>query len=137
MSNPRVAPEFSGIRQLRATYIVDDVLLAFSKTATGGNQYAGRAVKVSGHRKVALAADNDRVHGRVEAVEPDGRCVVTVRGYVTFPGGNSATLTEGRPVLGALDGSSVAGCVKTGTTAGTANGEIIDNTDTANVIVLL
>lgn len=112
MANPRRRVDYTGIHQERVTYKADGVTIAFDQNASNGAAVAGRAVAVSADDTVALANDNDPVLGRLELVEADGMCTVTTAGYVTLPGGDAATLTPGRQIVGALGAGAARGFIK-------------------------
>lgn len=112
MPNPRRKVDFTGIEQERVTYRIDGATITFDPAADYGSPLVGRAVELSADETVALANDNGPVHGRLELVEADGMCVVTTDGYVTLPGGQGATLTPGRPIVGALGAAGARGHIK-------------------------
>lgn len=127
---------YEGIGAEYVTYVIDNSTLVYDATKAGGCQYVGRAVKLgASDDTVALVGDGEKVEGKLLLVEADGRCNVQTEGFTTLPGGNGATLTIGSSFVGALDAGSVGGCIKAGTTAGVAGGDIVNNDDTANVVV--
>ena len=82
------------------------------------------------------------VAGKLIEVFPDNTCTVEVDGFVELPGGNSASLTLGKAIVGALDGSSNPGFIRevaTGTAAelGRCRGSIQDAGTTTAVVVKL
>jgi hypothetical protein len=142
MANPRATPAYDDVLAEYVTYIADNSTITYSATAVGGSAAVGKAVKLSAARTVALTTDGSHVKGKLIKVEPDLRCTVQVEGYMTLPGGASASLTLGKKIVGAVDGSSNPGFIRevaTGTAAelGVAKGEIIDASTTTAVIVEL
>jgi len=81
------------------------------------------------------------VLGKLIKVESDGFCVVQTEGYMTLPGGTSATLTAGSKIVGDLlvSAEGYIRVVATGTAAelGVARGIIVDATTTTAVLVKL
>lgn len=150
MPNPRSGVGGSDSRYIRKTYKADSTIV-YSKDATNGHAMAGRgSVTMQGKADdtMGLCADGEKVDGRLEIVESDGRIVVTISGEMTFPGGASATLTVGEPIVGAVDGSANRGFIRNPvaptTTAATAvqlaelrraRGAIKNNDDTTAVLV--
>lgn len=117
---------FDEIGGLEVTY---KTTLTFDRTARNGHAQAGKApVKVSADSTVAIAADGEEVHGQLLRVEPDGKAVVKVRGYATFP--SSGAIAAGNDVLGAASNKIKAG-------AGAGRGVVIDASDTSAVVVFL
>lgn len=148
MANPRKKVDFTGIDNTRVTYKIDGVTITYEGNQVQyGTSFQGKAVTLSTHATVALAADGDAIEGRLEHVEPDGMCVVTTDGFVTLPGGASAVLTVGRAIVGALGPSSAKGYIRAAAVPGgtyaqaevaeafKADGEIIDASDTTAVVV--
>lgn len=143
LTNPRNTVKFDEIdSDDKATFLYDNSTITYSATAANGSAAVGLAVKFSAADTVALATDGSAVIGKLLAVEPDGKCLVQYGGYVTLPGGNGATLTRGKKIVGAVDGSSNPGYIRevaTGTAAelGVARGYIQNAADTAAVLVNL
>jgi hypothetical protein len=144
MADPRNAVSFNGIGQLPVTFIADGVTIVYDATKTGGADATmiGKAVTMSADGTVALAVDGDTVIGKLEKVEPDGKCHVVIAGFVTLPAGASATLTRGKKIVGALGAASAKGYVREVATAtaaelGKARGFTVDNSDTTAVVVYL
>jgi|SRR5580765_2249773 len=141
MANPRNTVAFDDIGSLTATYLIDNSTITYDVTKVGGSAQIGLAVTISANKTVALVGDAGAVHGRLQLVEADNKATVQVDGYMKLPGGTSATLTPGTRVVGALLVAakgyvrSVAAATLAEVAAG--RGEIIDATDTANVVVNL
>lgn len=131
MADPRATPTFDDIGAQYVTFIADNSTITYSATATGGSAAVGKAVKAASGRTIALSTDGSAVKGKLIKVESDLRCTVQTRGYMTLPGGNSATLTIGTAIVGAVDGSSAGGYIRSAA-SGTAaelivcRGEIVD-----------
>ncbi len=142
MANPRKAVEFEGIGLLTATYKIDASTITYDATKTGGSAQVGLAVTLSADDTVALVADADAIEGKLLSVEADGMCTVQVGGYMTLPGGASATLTRGLAIVGALGAASAKGYIRVAA-SGTAaelvkcRGGIVRNGTTTAVVVKL
>lgn len=135
------------------TFKIDNSTILYSATAKGGSTVINRAVKISTDDTVALCAAGDAIQGVLRQVEPDGACTVQLFGYATLPTGNGATLTIGAKAQGAADAGSVVGAVnaiaetvsasptqaevQNVLRAGKSRATIVNNDDTANVVVLL
>jgi len=102
MADPRNTISFEGIGEERVTYLIDDDTITYDATKTNGSAQVGLAVTLSAARTVALVADAEAVIGKLLRVEADDKAVVQVGGYMTLPGGTSATLTLGTPIVGNL-----------------------------------
>lgn len=124
------------------TYTYDNSTITYSATATGGSSKVGLAVTLNSSGLLETAADGEFVLGKLMRVEPDGTCEVQVGGYCTLPGGNGASLTRGKAIVGALNASSAEGYIRevaTGTAAelGRQRGFISDPSTTTAVVVRL
>ena len=91
---------------------------------------------------VQLAGDAGAVIGKLIKVESDKIATVQVRGFMTLPGGNGATLTLGKKVVGAASAVPADGYIRevnTGAAAelGLARGFIADAGTTTAVWVYL
>lgn len=126
------------------TFKIDNSTITYDATKANGaaTTMIDKAVTMSADDTVALAADGDRIIGKLIKVEGDNKCSVRVHGFVTLPGGNGATLTRGLAVVGALNASSEKGYVRVAA-SGTAaelvkcRGMIISNGTTTAVGILL
>jgi hypothetical protein len=142
LTNPRnqVNNAESGAR--RKTYKIDNSTIVYDGTKANGaaTTMIGKAVTLSAADTVALAADGDAVIGKLILVEQDNKCAVQVEGVMTLPGGDSATLTLGSKIVGALGAASAKGYIRSAA-SGTAaelvkcRGYIDNAADTANVVV--
>lgn len=126
------------------TYKIDNSTITYDGTKANGaaTTMINKAVTFSADDTVALAADGDAIVGKLIKVEGDNKASVKVEGYMTLPGGNGASLTRGKKLVGALNASSEKGYIRevaTGTAAelGKARGFIQNSADTAAVIVRL
>lgn len=101
------------------TYKIDNSTITYDATKANGaaTTMIGKAVTFSADDTVALAADGDAVVGKLLLVEGDNKCSVRVGGYVTLPGGNAASLTRGKKIVGALNASSEKGYIRDVTAA--------------------
>jgi hypothetical protein len=91
---------------------------------------------------VELVGDGEPVEGKLIEVTSDNFCVVQVGGYMTLPGGSSASLTLGKKIVGDLGASSAEGYIREVNTAtaaelGLCRGRIIDAGTTTAVVVAL
>lgn len=124
------------------TYKIDASTITYSATAAGGSSQVGLAVTFSADDTVALTADGSAVIGKLILVESDGKCNVMTDGTMTLPGGDSATLTVGATIVGALGADSAKGYIRSaasGTAAELvkARGRIENNDTTTAVVVTL
>lgn len=143
MADPRAATNRKGIRPCIETFAIDGSTITYDATKAGGAAATmiGKAVTLSTHGTVALAADAEPILGELIQVESDGFCAVRTGGYCTLPGGASATLTPGTKIVGALGASSAKGYVRTAAAATLAEvnasrGLIIDSSTATAVEVL-
>jgi hypothetical protein len=143
MANPRDTVAFDEIRAPgdTATYLIDESTITFDADEENGSAQVGLAVKLSDDKTIALATDGSAVIGKLLLVERDGKATVQTGGYMKLPSGAGAALTNGKKIVGDLDGAN-AGYIRevaTGTAAelGVARGFIVDNSDTAAVVVHL
>ena len=140
MADPRAAAKKVGIGYKAETYAHDNTIV-YSATVANGSASVGLAVSLESDEVVTLAGDGENVLGKLIKVESDGFCVVQTEGYMTLPGGTSATLTAGSKIVGDLlvSAEGYIRVVATGTAAelGVARGIIIDATTTTAVVVKL
>jgi len=148
MANPRNIVERDGNAALDdwQTYETDwaetTPTIVFDRTKVGGSAQVGLAVTLLTPGKIQLAADGDRVLGRLDGVEADNKARVQMGGYMTLPGGASATLTVGLAIVGALGAAGAKGYIRVAA-SGTAaelvkcRGWIEDATTTTAVKVCL
>lgn len=148
MPTGRLGVSLEGVGYEAVSQVIDNTTIVYSATTVGGaldqagNSCIGRAVKISANDTIALCVDGDAVFGKLVKVEADLVATVQVKGFTTLPGGASATLTLGSTFIGALGASSAKGYIRvaaSGTAAELikAKGEIVNNADTTNVMVLL
>jgi hypothetical protein len=140
MANPRLTPDFEGIAGVYATFIADGVEITYDATLAGGSSKVGLAVTLSADRTVSTAADGEFVLGKLIKVEKDLRCTVQTGGFMTLPGGTSATLTRGKAIVGdllvAAEGYVREVATATAAELGVARGFIVDD-DATNPIICL
>jgi hypothetical protein len=144
MADPRNAVSFEGIDAAYETFKIDNSTITYDATKANGaaTTMIGKAVTFSADDTVALAADGDRVVGKLVLVESDNKCNVQTRGGMDLPGGDGATLTLGKAIVGALGAAAAKGYIRevaTGTAAelGKSRGEIRNNDTTTAVVVKL
>lgn len=140
MTDPRAVVAYDGLHAQYATYKIDASTITYLATAVGGSASVGLAVKMTTDDTVALATDGSDVEGKLIKVEPDGFCTVQTDGYMDLPGGNSASLTLGKKIVGAVNGSGAGGYIREVATAtaaelGLCRGAIINNDTTTAVVV--
>jgi hypothetical protein len=138
MANPRNTAAYEGINAEYVTYKIDASVAAYDNNQRGGSTSVGLAVGVTGPGTVGLTADGDLIEGKLVLVEQDGFCNVQTEGYTSLPAGTGATFTGlHQRAVGALGPSSAKGYIRAALAADALNAdaEIIDATDTTNVIV--
>ena len=142
MADPRLTVGFDGIAAEYATFKIDNSTIVYSATQNGGSAAVGKAVTMSADDTVALANDGEAVIGKLIKVESDNIATVQIKGAVTLPGGTSASLTRGKKIVGAVDGSGNKGYIREVATAtaaelGVCRGFIVDaGTSTAVWVIL-
>ena len=96
------------------TFKIDNSTITYDATKANGaaTTMIDKAVTFSADDTVALCADGDAVVGKLISVTADLKCSVRVKGFVTLPGGASATLTRGKKIVGALGASSAKGYIR-------------------------
>lgn len=138
MSDPRNAVTFEGIGYMAETFLIDNSTIVYLATANNGSAQVGYAVTLSTDSTVALAGDGEVVLGKLVKVESDNKAVVQTCGYMTLPGGTSATLTVGLKIVGDLGGQSTTdkGYIQAVSTQDTVSRGIIINNDTTTAVVV-
>lgn len=141
MTNPRDKIRFVNARVKRETFLHDDTIV-YDTDYPGNSPQVGLAVTQTGEATstVTLVPADVHVTGRLEKVEGDGKCTVTVWGVVELPAGEGAALTSGAPIVGALGPSSAKGYIKASASGSdavvaAARGEIKKSTDSTRVEV--
>lgn len=137
MADPRNAVAFDGIGYEAQTFLIDDSTITYSATAANGSASVGLAVTLSTHSTVALAADGEFILGKLISVDSDDKAVVQTGGFMTLPGGTSATLTPGLKIVGDLL-VAAKGYIRVVATEDTVSrGFIVDSSTTTAVVVKL
>lgn len=137
MADPRNAVAFDGIGYEAQTFLIDDSTITYSATAANGSASVGLAVTLSTHATVALAADGEFILGKLISVDSDDKAVVQTGGFMTLPGGTSATLTPGLKIVGDLL-VAAKGYIRVVATEDTVSrGFIVDSSTTTAVVVKL
>lgn len=141
MADPREAASHLGIGYKAETYAHDSAIV-YDATKVGGSASAGLACTLISAGTVSLTGADEQVEGKLIKVEPNGFCVVQNGGNMQLPGGSAATLTVGAKIVGALGSASAEGYIKAAASGTAAHhvisrGEIVDASDTANVVVRL
>lgn len=141
MADPRAAAKKVGIGYKAETYAHDNTIVYSATVSPGQSSQVGLAVSLESDEVVTLAGDGENVLGKLIKVESDGFCVVQTEGYMTLPGGTSASLSAGKKIVGDLLVSAEGYIreVATGTAAelGVARGFIVDASTTTAVVVKL
>src|SRR5690242_2479832 len=101
MTDPRAAVAFEGIGQEILTFKIDASTITYSVTEVNGSAAVGLAVKLASADTIALTTDGSGVLGKLLKVDPDGFASVQVEGGMKLPGGNNATLTVLKKIVGA------------------------------------
>lgn len=144
MADPRNKVEFDDIGVVRATFKIDNSTITYDSTKANGAAATmiGKAVTLSADDTVALAVDGDAIIGKLIKVESDNKATVQIEGCCDLPGGDSATVTRGSAIVGALGAASAKGYIRSAA-SGTAaelikcRGRILRNGTHTAVIVQL
>ena len=98
----------TGINEVgyRAESYKYDASIIFDATKERNSSQVDLAVTAKGNGIVGLAADGEKIVGKLELVEADGICAVQVEGGCELKGGTGATLTAGSAIVGALNGGN-------------------------------
>jgi hypothetical protein len=142
MSDPRAVVVVDGANAEYATFLIDNSTITYSATVAGGSSQVGLAVTMSAAGTVALAADGERIAGKLIKVDKDLFATVQVGGGMTLPAGTTPGLTLGKKIVGCLL-VAAKGYIRGVNTAapaelGVADGVIIDGTtDTTAVVIYL
>lgn len=142
MSNPRDTVEFDGQGGVYMTFIIDNSTITYSATTAYGSAQVGKAVALSAANTIELVGDGEEVVGRLDSVDANLKARVQIAGAMKLPGGDGASLTLGKKIVGDLGASSAEGYIRevaTGTAAelGVARGMILDAGTTTAVEVYL
>lgn len=142
MANPRSVALTDGMEGDVLTFIIDNSTITYDVTKTNGSAQVGKAVSLSAAKTVKLAADGEAVIGKLIKVEADNKAAVQCSGIVILPGGNGASLTLGKKIVGAADAGGNPGFIREANTAqaaelGVARGAILDAGTATAVAVLL
>lgn len=137
MTNPRDQVNLDGMNSQEPVLLLTDATITYSATVKNGHALAGfGAVRWVGNKQVGLAAADENVDGQLVSVEPDGKAVCKMGGFVTFKEGATAGATVGNQVVG----DTVDGYVKNLAVAAAANhGKVVsvDLPASGDVIYLL
>ena len=136
MSDPRNAVSLAGVGYEAETFLIDDSTVTYDATQVNGSAQVGLAVTLSAANTVALAGSGEAVLGKLISVSADDKAVVQTGGYVTLPGGTSATLTVGTKIVGDLL-VSAKGYIQSVSSEVVGRGMIIDASTTTAVVVRL
>lgn len=142
MANPQNIVDYTGIKPVYVTYKIDNSTITYDDQEVGGSNKVGLAVTFSAADTIQTVGDGEMVLGKLIVVEADNKATVQVGGYMTLPGGNGASLTRGKKIVGALNASSAEGYIREVATAtaaelGVSRGFIQNAGTTTAVIVRL
>lgn len=141
-TDPRARIAFTGLDYHGTTYQHDSSIV-YDGTLAGGaaTTMIGKAVALKADGQVGLTVDAEAVVGRLQSVDSDGFCAVQDQGFCELPGGASATLTVGSPIVGALGAAGAHGYIRTAAAnsaeAIAKRGRIVNNDTTTAVVVEL
>lgn len=124
------------------TFHIDNSTITYDSAQVGGSAQVGLVVTYSADDTVQLIGDGEAVVGKLIKVESDDKCVVQVKGWMTLPAGDGATVTRGSKIVGDLGVASAEGYVRDVNTAvaaelGVQRGMISNVADTAAIVVKL
>lgn len=137
MADPRDNVTFDGIGYKAVTFKHDGTIV-FDQNKVNGSAQVGLAVTLTANRTVSLVGDGEFVLGKLIQVEPGGKCVVQICGFMTLPGGAGASLTIGKKVVGDLGPDNAKGYVReVNTEDAVSRGAIIDPSKATATWVLL
>lgn len=119
MADPRLAVDYSEIGAENVTYKIDDSTITYDVTKDGGSDQVGLAVTLVAATAdtIELVGDGEMVLGRLVQVEAHNVATVQVAGYMQLPGGDGATLTRGKAIVGDLGADSAEGYIREVNTA--------------------
>lgn len=142
MADPRLSITNDGNDAHYETFKIDNSTVTYSATETGGSSKVGLAVNLSTDDTVQTVGDGEAVLGKLISVSADNYAKVQIRGFMSLPAGNSASLTLNKKIVGALNASSAEGYIREVNTAtaaelGLCRGMIINNDTTTAVVVHL
>jgi hypothetical protein len=139
MSDPRAANSFQlGPKPHEVATFVHDDTIVYDATLAGGAAQVGLAVSIESDNVITLAGSGENVLGKLLSVDSDGFCSVQHAGFMTLPGGDSATLTAGLKIVGDLASGAAEGYIQAVSTEDTVSrGMIIDASDATAVVVKL
>lgn len=144
MSDPRIGIGlWEGEGRLNQTFTYDNSSITYDASEEGGSAQVGLAVTISANAGViALVGDGEFVLGKLLKVESDGKCSVQTKGVMELPGGNGASLTIGKAIVGDQNATPADGYIREVATAtaaelGVQNGKIWNPATTTAVVVHL
>lgn len=139
MADPRAANSFElGPFPHQVATFVHDSTIVYNAALVGGAAQVGLAVSVESSNVITLAGSGENVLGKLLSVDSDGFCSVQHSGFMTLPGGDSATLTAGLKIVGDLASGAAEGYIQAVSTEDTVSrGMIIDASTATAVVVLL
>jgi len=142
MADPRLAVGFAEVGAVFASFKIDNSAITYSATSNGGSASVGLAVTLSAADTITLVGDGEPVLGKLISVESDNIAVVQIAGGMALAGGDGASLTLGKAIVGDLDALSAEGYIREVATAtaaelGLCRGVILDAGTTTAVEVYL
>lgn len=143
MADPRLSVDNNEVAAEFASYKIDDSTITYSATEDGGSDKVDLAVTLTAGSQnvIETVGDGEFVLGKLIKVEKDGIATVQTKGYMELAAGTSATLTEGKAIVGdllvAAEGYIREVATATAAELGVCRGWIDDPTTTTAVVVCL
>ena len=138
MADARAANSFElGPKPHEIATFAHDATIVYDADVVGGSAQVGLAVSIESDNLVTLAGSGENVLGKLLSVDSDGFCSVQHAGFMTLPGGTSATLTAGLKIVGDLLVSAEGYIQAVSTEDTVSRGMIIDASVTTAVVVKL
>lgn len=135
MADPRDGVVFDGIGYEAETFSHDGTIV-YDATKANGSAQVGLAVTLAAAKTAGLVGDGEFVLGKLIKVELGGKCVVQTGGHMELPGGDGASLTPGKKIVGDLGVGSAEGYVReVNTEHAVSRGAIIDASTPAATVV--
>ncbi len=138
MAHPGDTLAFDGQHAQFMTFLGDNSTIVYSATVANGSSQVGLAATFTsaGDGTVKLTEDGEFVLGRICQVTADNYVTVQIAGVMRLKPGASASITEGKAIVGDLD-TAAKGYIRevaTGTAAelGVARGFIIEDAADSN-----
>lgn len=112
MADPRLDVSQVDVGAVYASFKIDDSSITYSASETGGSSSVGLAVNLSNDNTIQTVGDGEPVLGKLIKVEADDIATVQIGGGCTLPGGDGATLTHGKRIVGDLGSGAAEGYIR-------------------------